>query len=156
MDASSGWRVGDDEREAVSRLLCEHFTAGRLRHHELDERLAAAASAVTRGDLDALLADLPPIPAPRLPAPPVPRRRDGMTMFLESMAMISAIGALGIVGVMILGSIFMGAGIFAFTILGGSLTAYAVCVFTRQACRGQVTAPAAGRSDGGAEVVRGR
>jgi hypothetical protein len=52
-------RVSDAEREAAAAELREHFASGRLNQDELDERLAAAFAAKTRGDLNALFADLP-------------------------------------------------------------------------------------------------
>jgi hypothetical protein len=52
-------RVSDADREAAAAELQEHFASGRLNQDELDERLAAAFAAKTRGDLDAVFADLP-------------------------------------------------------------------------------------------------
>jgi Domain of unknown function (DUF1707) len=52
-------RVSDAEREAATAELQEHFASGRLNQDELNERLAAAFAAKTRGDLDALFTDLP-------------------------------------------------------------------------------------------------
>jgi hypothetical protein len=57
-------RVSDADREKVAERLREHFAAGRLTSEELDERVAAALTAKTAGDLRGLLADLPePSPA---------------------------------------------------------------------------------------------
>lgn len=52
-------RVSDAEREAAAAELQEHFASGRLNQDELNERLAAAFAARTRGDVNALFADLP-------------------------------------------------------------------------------------------------
>jgi hypothetical protein len=52
-------RVGHDEREAVAAELREHYALGRLTLEELNERLDNALTARTRGDLDALMKDLP-------------------------------------------------------------------------------------------------
>ncbi|TMR06359.1 DUF1707 domain-containing protein [Actinomadura soli] len=52
-------RVGDAERDAVMLALHDHFAAGRLDRGELDERLDTVLSAKTRGDLRALVRDLP-------------------------------------------------------------------------------------------------
>jgi hypothetical protein len=52
-------RVSDADREQVAERLREHFAAGRLTSDELDERVAAALSAKTVGDLRAVMADLP-------------------------------------------------------------------------------------------------
>jgi hypothetical protein len=57
--ARASWRVGDAERERVQLVLGEHYAAGRLSDEEQDARSAAAAAARTRGELDALVADLP-------------------------------------------------------------------------------------------------
>lgn len=59
MAAGNEMRVSDAEREAAAAELQEHFASGRLTQDELDERLAAAFTAKTRGDLNALFADLP-------------------------------------------------------------------------------------------------
>ncbi|MFD0900009.1 DUF1707 SHOCT-like domain-containing protein [Actinomadura sediminis] len=69
-------RVGDTERDAVVVALHDHFAAGRLDRGELDERMDAALAAKTRGDLRALVRDLPPphgLPEAAKPRPaPVP------------------------------------------------------------------------------------
>jgi DUF1707 SHOCT-like domain len=58
-------RVSDADRDAVVTELGRHFQAGRLDAAELDDRTGLALRARVRGDLDALLADLPqPEPAP--------------------------------------------------------------------------------------------
>ncbi|WUI02173.1 DUF1707 domain-containing protein [Spirillospora sp. NBC_00431] len=65
-------RVGDAERDAVMLALHDHFAAGRLDRAELDERLGTALSAKTRGDLRALVRDLPEptgLPEPEKAAP---------------------------------------------------------------------------------------
>jgi Domain of unknown function (DUF1707) len=52
-------RVSDAEREAAAAELREHFASGRLDQDELNDRLAAAFAAKTRGDLNAIFTDLP-------------------------------------------------------------------------------------------------
>lgn len=52
-------RVSHAERDHVSALLDRHHIEGRLDGAELAERLAAAAAAVTRADLNAVVVDLP-------------------------------------------------------------------------------------------------
>lgn len=52
-------RVSQQERERVVDLLRGHAGEGRLDLDELEQRVEAALAARTRGDLDALLADLP-------------------------------------------------------------------------------------------------
>ncbi|WP_433336321.1 DUF1707 SHOCT-like domain-containing protein [Spirillospora sp. CA-294931] len=52
-------RVGDAEREALTSALHDHYAAGRLTRDELDERLNAALTSKTRGDLREIVRDLP-------------------------------------------------------------------------------------------------
>lgn len=52
-------RVGDAERDAAAAELREHFASGRLTQDEMSERLEQAFAAKTRGDLHALMTDLP-------------------------------------------------------------------------------------------------
>jgi hypothetical protein len=52
-------RVSDADRERVAARLREHYAEGRLSSEEMDERISAALSAKTNGDLRRLLADLP-------------------------------------------------------------------------------------------------
>jgi Domain of unknown function (DUF1707) len=69
----AGVRVGDLEREKVAAALGEHMAAGRLALIEFEGRLDTVYAARTRGELDAVLADLPTtsLPRPR-PQPPWP------------------------------------------------------------------------------------
>jgi uncharacterized protein DUF1707 len=55
----SSLRVADADREQLIDELREHAGAGRLTADELEERVGGAYGASTRGDLDALRADLP-------------------------------------------------------------------------------------------------
>jgi len=65
-------RVSDADREALTARLRDHYAEGRLTQDELDERVSAALSAKTFGDLRALTTDLPgPVP---VPPRAVPRR----------------------------------------------------------------------------------
>jgi hypothetical protein len=70
-------RASDAERERVVAFLREHALAGRLRDDELEDRIGLAYAAVTVGDLEALIGDLPraPRPAPRPQRPPRPVRQ---------------------------------------------------------------------------------
>jgi hypothetical protein len=54
-----GVRASDEERESTVTLLREHGAAGRLDVDELEQRVGAAYAARTRGELVALLDDLP-------------------------------------------------------------------------------------------------
>jgi hypothetical protein len=62
-------RASDQERDDTVTLLREHGATGRIDVDELEQRIGAAYAARTRGDLDAILRDLPGA----LPAPPPPR-----------------------------------------------------------------------------------
>ena len=79
-------RASDADRDRVTGRLREHFAAGRLTQAELDERITAALSAKTLGDLRRVTADLPEPsvapwgttgPRPQRPGPPfaLARRR---------------------------------------------------------------------------------
>ena len=58
-------RVADSDRERVAGLLRDHAAAGRLDTQELEERLERAYAARYGSDLQSVLAELPPEPAPR-------------------------------------------------------------------------------------------
>jgi hypothetical protein len=71
-------RVSDADREHVADRLREHFAQGRLSTEELDERISAALSAKTFGDLRRVMADLPEpalVPPSGRSAPWAPRPR---------------------------------------------------------------------------------
>jgi hypothetical protein len=57
-------RVSDVDRNAVTELLTQHYTEGRLDQGEFDERVGQAMAAKTRGDLVGLFDDLPDLDAP--------------------------------------------------------------------------------------------
>ncbi|UNO41147.1 DUF1707 domain-containing protein [Streptomyces sp. MST-110588] len=62
-------RAADTDREAVAERLRDAVAEGRLSLEELEERLDAAYTAKTLGELEPLIADLPE-------AAPAPGRRD--------------------------------------------------------------------------------
>lgn len=70
MSASCSHRASDAERDEAVRRLGDHAATGRLEPSELDERVAAALAARTRGELATVEADLPSDPPQ---APPQPR-----------------------------------------------------------------------------------
>jgi hypothetical protein len=78
LQGAGGYRVGDADRNRVADLLKEAHVAGYLTLEEADERIGAALAARTRGELDRLVADLPPewraSQGPRPAAPPARRR----------------------------------------------------------------------------------
>ena len=66
-------RISDADREQVTARLREHYAEGRLTSEELDERVTAALSAKTFGDLRRIMADLPePAPAGAQAGGPMP------------------------------------------------------------------------------------
>jgi hypothetical protein len=71
-------RASDAERERVVAFLREHTLAGRLTNEELEERVGDAYAAVTIGDLERLIGDLPRArhPVPARPRPPARRRNN--------------------------------------------------------------------------------
>lgn len=77
-------RISDADRERATARLREHFAEGRLTSDELEERITAALSAKTYGDLRAVMADLPDpalqaqAPSSAWSAPPWPYRRRAM------------------------------------------------------------------------------
>ncbi len=69
-------RVSDADRERVTARLRDHYAEGRLTESELDERVSAALSAKTFGDLRQLMVDLPgpaPVPPQQSQQPPRPQ-----------------------------------------------------------------------------------
>jgi hypothetical protein len=64
-DTSDATRVSDDDRDQVAALLRDAVGRGQLSLAEVDDRLRTAYAAVTRADLDAVVADLPQAAPPR-------------------------------------------------------------------------------------------
>jgi hypothetical protein len=60
LQGAGGYRAGDADRNRTAELLKEAHAAGYLTLEETDERLGTALAARTRGELDRLVADLPP------------------------------------------------------------------------------------------------
>src|SRR5690349_13015516 len=89
--SSSDLRVSDAERERVVDFLRENALVGRLTHDELDERIGLAYAAVTRGDLERLIGDLPRGGATRHPAPR-PRRSPAAAKRRESSGVMVLVG----------------------------------------------------------------
>jgi hypothetical protein len=59
VNASDRLRIGDQEREAATAALGEHYSTGRLTRDELEERSRLALEARTLADLRPLFADVP-------------------------------------------------------------------------------------------------
>jgi len=70
-----GLRVSDADRDAVVTELGRHFQDGRLDQNEFGERMGAALTARTEGDLAGLMADLPRAGQLADGAPPGPTGR---------------------------------------------------------------------------------
>src|SRR5205823_5022957 len=62
-------RIGDAERDTATAELGDHYAAGRLTLDELQERVAAALSARTHGQLSRVMRDLPSLKRPPRPGP---------------------------------------------------------------------------------------
>ena len=75
--SGAGVRVSDQERDAVVQRVQAAFAEGRLDDTEFDERMRAALTSRTRGDLDVLLTDLPAETAAPGPAPAAAGRGPG-------------------------------------------------------------------------------
>ncbi len=90
-------RISDADRQRVTEVLREAAGDGRIDFEELDERLDAAWSAKTYGDLVPLTVDLPAHPHDVLPAPSsAPAQRPGVgglsvPTYNTSIAIMSAI-----------------------------------------------------------------
>jgi len=97
-------RISDADRERVTAKLRENFAEGRLTSDELEERITAALSAKTYGDLRRVTADLPdpaPVPPRDSAPPPWVGRRGGVVWRgprILPLALIVLIAALVIPG----------------------------------------------------------
>ena len=130
-------RASDAERERVVHFLREHALLGRLTDDELEERIGLAYAAVTVGDLDRLIADLPrkQRPAPRAAVSahrrPVASRRGGPPPLLAAFG----IGALimtglpfALIGVVAALGVALIAVVFALSVVFGPLLLVALLI----------------------------
>jgi hypothetical protein len=83
-------RASDAERNEVADRLSRHFAEGRLDQAEFKVRLDATMGATTRGDLDGLFDDLPPLPDE--PTPTRVRRRRALPALLVLLLVVVAAG----------------------------------------------------------------
>jgi hypothetical protein len=87
-------RASDAERNEVADKLSRHFADGRLDQIEFRARLDRAMGATTRGDLDGVFDDLPPLGDEVEPAP---RRRRRVAPVVVAIALFvlvaSAVGS---------------------------------------------------------------
>jgi Domain of unknown function (DUF1707) len=96
MTKRAALRAGDMDREQVAERLRHAATEGRLLTDELEERLAAAFSAKTYGELDAIVSDLPMTEVGRRRHSGMPiRARAGMAMVLAVSVAVVVVSALG-------------------------------------------------------------
>jgi hypothetical protein len=65
LTGASELRASDQQRDHAAKALREHFAAGRITQDELSDRVQTVYSARTEQELQALLADLPRLPATR-------------------------------------------------------------------------------------------
>jgi hypothetical protein len=77
-------RASDAERDAAVQRLQGAFAEGRLDDAEFDQRMRAALTARTHGDLDALLTDLPAAAGAALRPAPVAGRPGRFAIALKS------------------------------------------------------------------------
>ena len=71
MNLNDRMRISDSDRDQVTTQLRDYYAEGRLTSEELDERVTAALSAKTAGELRRLMSDLPsPAPAAGPPSGP--------------------------------------------------------------------------------------
>jgi hypothetical protein len=89
-------RAGDADRERVVEALRMHAGAGRLDAAELERRIEAAYAATYVSDLDAVLAELPPLPRTGADRRP-PRRGGAIAAAGRLPALLVAIAALIVV-----------------------------------------------------------
>jgi hypothetical protein len=83
---TSNLRVSDADRNEVADRLSRHFADGRLDQGEFKERLDAAMSAKTQGDLSGLFYDLPPLDTE---LPPPASRRQRVVPFLLILVLLA-------------------------------------------------------------------
>jgi hypothetical protein len=77
-------RASDQERDAVVQRVQQAFAEGRLDDTEFDERMRAALTARTHGELDVLLGDLPAGTAPGTAPGPAGRGPGRLAVALKS------------------------------------------------------------------------
>ena len=119
-------RASDAERERVVAFLREHALLGRLTDDELEDRIGLAYAAVTVGDLETLIGDLPrasrpgsrpAVSRPSAPRPSAVRHHHhhgpppaliglGIGALLISGVGIAALGLIVAVGVALIATVF--------------------------------------------------
>ena len=97
-------RASDADRELVAERLRQATAEGRLLASELDERLGAALSARTYGQLDALVSDLPAVREERGHAVPLWAKA---TLVLAAALAVLAVLALAVMVVLGLAGVWI-------------------------------------------------
>ena len=120
LQGAGGYRVGDADRDRTADLLKEAHAAGYLTLEEADERLGTALAARTRGELDRLVADLPPEWRARQErgqpsAEPPPRQRQRPTLPAEVVWLVPLV--MVITGVILLAVLTRGLWFFPWPLL---------------------------------------
>jgi hypothetical protein len=96
MTKRAALRAADTDREHVAERLRRAATEGRLVTDELEERLGAALSAKTYGELDAIVSDLPMTDVDRRRRSVTPiRARPGVAMAVALSVTVLLITAVG-------------------------------------------------------------
>ena len=90
-------RAGDADRERVVEALRVHAGAGRIDADELERRIVAAYAATHLSDLDAVLAELPPLPRAATRARPSGRGHGTAGGPVRVLALLAAVAALIVV-----------------------------------------------------------
>jgi hypothetical protein len=105
MPRRSTLRASDADREHIAGRLRKAASEGRLLAEELEERIEAALTARTYGQLDELVSDLP------VDRTPVPRSRTSIYLKRPAIvlgAMVLALAVLAAVALIITGTILAG------------------------------------------------
>jgi len=87
-------RIADADRDRTIDRLHAAASEGRLDADELEERVSSALAARTQGELDALTADLPGLPAPR-PDRTLALRQRTASFLVPNVVCIAVWGATG-------------------------------------------------------------
>lgn len=88
--AGDAIRASDAERDAIVEMLRTHAADGRLTMTEFEDRVTEALAARTRGELDPVLRDLPPLQEPA-PQRDVRRRRPPLLARLPQIAVLAMV-----------------------------------------------------------------
>lgn len=120
-------RASDAERERVVAFLREHALVGRLTADELEERVGLAYAAVTVGDLEPLIADLPR--ERRRSAAVAPRRRPSPALLVVAAGALLLTGLpFALIGVALALGVALIATVFALSMVLGPILLVALLI----------------------------